>query len=194
MKTSNSFTFFALFLFTVILFTSCKDEDNGTPRQITKSYTYSQNIRGSEGVKGELPLPDLDLNDVVETDVANNLTSAQLQLADSYLEIAGLDQIESPDTVAVVLEDFTIKVGTRQGVNLGDVSTNAQGTNEIASDVQHSTNEVVNLIQNIFSDLTSKSKKAKITVSFTPNAGIAASDNVQLKIHFGGVYHYVTFE
>ena len=117
-----------------------------------------------------------------------------MQLADSYLEISGLDQIESPDTVDVVLEDFTIKVGTRPGVNLGDCSTDAQGTNEFPSDVQLSTNQVINLIQNVFTDVTSGSKRAKITVSFTPNANITSADNVQLKIHFGGVYHYVEFD
>ena len=192
MKTHNFFTL--LLIAVVILVSSCKDEDEGTPRQITETYIYSQNIRGSAGVSGELPLPDLNLADVIGTDIADNLTNAELQLADSYLEISGLNQVESPDTVAVILENFTIKVGTRPGINLGDVSTDAQGTNELASDVQHSTNQIINLIQNIFADVTSSSKRARITVSFTPNTSITTSDNVQLIINFGGRYHYVTFD
>ncbi len=185
---------FSMLLIAVIFVTSCKEEEEGTPRQITQSHTYSENIRGTTGVKGELPLADLNLTDIIDAEIANNLTNAELQLADSYLEISGLDQVDSPDTVAVVLEDFTIKVGTRAGVNLGDVSTNAQGTNELASDVQHSTNQIISLIQNVFADVTSESKRARITVSFTPNVDITSSENVQLEIHFGGRYHYVERE
>jgi hypothetical protein len=190
----KTYIFFPVLLIVVILISSCKDDDDGTPRQITQSYTYIQNIRGSEGVRGELPLPDLSLADVVGTDIANNLTNAQLQLAQSYLEVSGLNQIESPDTVAVVLEDFTVKVGTRPGVNLGDISTDPQGINELASDVQHSTNQIVNLIQNIFTELTSGNQRTEITVSFMPNVDITSSDNVQLQIHFRGIYNYVTYD
>ena len=191
MKTFNIFT---ILLIAVTLFTSCEDEEEGTPRQITKTYTYSQNIRGSEGVKGELPLPNLNLADVIGTQPATNLRTAELQLADSYLVISGLSQMEHPDTVAVVLEDFTIKVGERTGVNLGDCSTDPQEIDEFASDTEQSTNQVISLIQNIFSDMTSGSKSAKITVSFTPNVGITSSDNVQLEISFGGTYNYLVFD
>lgn len=191
MKTLN---FFAMLLIAAMLFTSCKDEEEGTPKQITKTYTYSDNLRGSEGVKGELELSELKLADIIGTEPANNLEKAEMQLADSHLEISGLNQIESPDTLAVVLEDFTIEVGARQGVNLGDCSTDPQGTNEFAADDELSTNEIVNLIQDIFTDVTSGSKRATITVSFTPNMDISSSDNVQLKISIGGKYHYVEFE
>ncbi len=190
----KSFNFFAILLVAVVIFTSCKEEDKGTPRQTTETYSYTQNLRGSAGVKGELPLPNLLLADVVGADVAKNLESAELQLADTYLEISGLNQIESPDTVAVVLKDFTIKVGTRTPVVLGDCSTDPQGINEFAADIQHSTNKVVNLIQSIFTDITTGGKNTQITVSFTPNVDITSSDNVQLIIYFGGVYHYVTFD
>ncbi|NLO02926.1 MAG: hypothetical protein GX126_11535 [Bacteroidales bacterium] len=56
MKTLN---FFSMFLIAAMLIASCKKEDEGTPQQITKNYTYSQNIRGSLGVKGELILSEL---------------------------------------------------------------------------------------------------------------------------------------
>lgn len=191
MKTFNILT---ILLIAVTLFTSCEDEEEGTPRQITKTYTYSQNIRGSEGVKGELPLPNLTLADVIGAQPASNLRDAELQLADSYLEISGLNQIEHPDTVAVVLEDFTIKVGTLQGVNIGDCSTDPQGINEFASDVEQSTNKIITLIETIFTDITSGDKTTQISVSFTPNVDITSSDNVQLKISFGGTYNYVVFE
>ena len=191
MKTLN---FFAIFLIGAMLFSSCGEEDEGTPRQITKTYTYSQTIRGSAGVKGELPPSELNLADIIDAEAARNLENAEMQLADSYLEISGLNQIESPDTVAVVLEDFTVKVGTRQGVNLGNCSTNPQETDEFSSDVQQSTNDIINLIRNIFTDVTSGNKSTDITVSFTPNVDITSSDNVQLQISFGGIYYYLVFE
>ena len=190
----KTFRIFIILLIAATLFVSCEDEDEGSPQQITKTYTYSQNIRGSEGVRGELPLPNLNLADVIGTQPANNIRNAELQLADSYLEISGLDQIERPDTVEIILEDFTIKVGERPGVNLGDCSTDPQRINEFASDVEQSTNKIISLIQNIFTDMTSGSKSAKITVSFTPNVSITSSDNVQLVISFGGTYNYVEFE
>jgi len=191
MKTIKLFT---IFLLATVLITSCEDKENGTPQKITKTYTYSQNIRGSVGVKGELLLPKLNLSDVIGAEAVNNFKNGELQLADSHLEISGLSQIESPDTVAVVLEDFTIKVGTRQGVNLGDCSTDPQEINEFAADVQQSTNVIINLIRNIFTDVTSGNKSTEITVSFTPNVDINSSDNVQLQISFGGTYNYLVFE
>jgi hypothetical protein len=192
MKTLN---FFALLLIAVLLIPSCKEEDEGTPRQINKTYTYSQNLRGSAGVKGELTLDVLRLSDIIGTEPAKDFKNAEMQLASSHLEISGLNQIEPPaDTIAVVLENFTIKVGGRQAVNLGDCSTDPQGQNEFAADVQQSTNEIIGLIQNIFTDVTSGNKSATITVSFTPNVNITSTDNVQLKISIGGTYHYVVFE
>lgn len=195
-KTINMKTikFLILFVITGLLITSCEEEDNGTPQQVTKTYTYSENIRGSVGVMGTLELPELNLSDVIGTEAANNFKNAEMQLADSYLEISGLNQLEASDTIVVVLEDFTIKVGSRQGVNLGNFSTDPQEVNEYPSDEELSTNTIVNLIQNIFTDVTTGNKNAKITVSFTPNVDITSSNNVQLKITFGGKYNYLVFQ
>lgn len=187
--------FFSVLLLAVVFFTACKDEDEGTPRQVTTTYTYTQPLRGSDGVKGELPLAAITLADVIGTVPANNLQRADMQLANSYLEITGLSEIDPPnDSVAVVLEDFTVKVGTRPGVNLGDATVNPQGINEFASDVPQSSNKIINLIQSIFADLTTGGKTTTITVSFTPNVPITTADNVDLVISFGGTYHYVEFE
>jgi len=183
-----------LLLIPFLLFVSCKDDDEGTPRQMTKTYTYSQNLRGSAGVKGELPLPDLRLVDVIGTEPASTLRDAELQLAESHLEISGLNQLAAADTGTVILEDFTIRIGNRSAINLGNCSTDPQGVNEFASDVQLSTNQMINIIQNVFADLTSGSKNAKISVSFTPSVDITTADNLQLNIHFGGIYHYAEIE
>src|SRR5690606_6581685 len=106
----KTYSFLSLLLMVTILLISCKDEEERTPRQVTKSYTYSQNLRGSDGVKGELQLSDLNLTDIIGNDTVKNLTRAELQLADTYLEISGLHEVETTDTVAVVLEDFTINI------------------------------------------------------------------------------------
>ena len=189
MKTLN---FFSVLLIATVLFASCKDEEEGTPQQVTKTFTYTHNLTGSKGVKGELPSAAINLADIIGADAARNMENAEMQLANSYLEISGLTQLAS-DSVAVVLEDFTIKVGSRPGVNLGNCSTDPQGVNEFASDVQQSTNNIVNLIRNIFTDITTGSKSTEITVAFTPSVTIASSDNVQLKITIGGTYYYLTF-
>jgi hypothetical protein len=190
----KALNFFTIILITALFLSSCKDEEEGTPQQVTKTFTYSHTIRGSEGVKGELPLEGINLSDIIGADAAQNLEDAEMQLADSYLEISGLNQLDTPDSVVVMLEDFTIKVGSRQGVNIGDCTTDPQSPNEFAADIQQSTNTVVNLIRNIFSDVTSGSKSTEITVSFTPNVNITSSDNVQLIISFGGTYYYLVFD
>ncbi len=191
MKTLN---FFAILLVAAVLIASCKKEDEGTPRQTTKTYTFSQTLVGTAEVKGELQATEIKLADIIGVDPAKNLENAQMQMASSYLEISGLSQMEAPEGEAVVLKDFSIKVGARQSVNLGNCSTDPQGTNEFAADVQQSTNQMVSLIQNVFTDITSGSKSSMITVSFTPNVSITSSDNVQLKISIGGTYHYLVFE
>lgn len=191
MKTIN---FFAILLIAAMLISSCKEEDEGTPKQMTKTHTFSQKLIGTAGVKGELPASQIKLTDIIEIDPAKNLENAEMQLANSYLEISGLNQLDAPEEEAVVLANFTIKVGTRPGVNLGTCSTDPQGTNEFAADVRQSTNQMIGILQNVFADLTSGSKSSSITVSFTPNVSITSTDNVQLKISIGGTYHYVVFD
>jgi hypothetical protein len=191
MKTIN---FFGMLLIAAILVSSCKKEDEGTPKQITKTHTFSLNLIGTSGVKGELPASQIKLTEIIGADPAENLETAEMQLASSYLEVSGLNQLEAPEGEAVELGDFTIKVGTRPGVNLGTCSTDPQGTNEFAADEQQSTNEILGILQNVFADLTTGSKNSSITVSFTPNVSIASADNIQLKISIGGTYHYVVFD
>jgi len=189
----KAINFFSIFLMTAMLMLSCKKEDQGTPQQMTKVYMHSLNIRGSAGIKGELPASVLNLADIIGAEPANNFKNAEMQLSSSYIEISGLSQINSPGGETIILKDFTIKVGSRQAVNLGDCSTDPQGINEFAADFQQSTNEIISIIQNIFNDITSNNRSSTITVSFTPNVDISSSANVQLKISIGGTYHYVVF-
>lgn len=191
MKTIN---FFAMLLIAAILVSSCKKEDEGTPKQMNKTYTFSKNLVGTAGVKGELPASDIKLTDIIGVDPAKNLENAEMQMAESKLMVSGLNKLEAPEGEAVTLEDFTIKVGNRPAVNLGNCSTDPQGQNEFLADAQQSTNQMVSVIQNVFADLTSGSKSTSVTVSFTPNVSITSADNVQLKITFGGTYHYLVFE
>ncbi|MFA5533644.1 MAG: hypothetical protein WDA19_04060 [Mariniphaga sp.] len=191
MKTIKIFTL--LFIATMLI-SSCKKDDDGVPRQMTKTYEFKQEIRGSEQVLGTLPAQVLKLSDIIGADPAENFQHAEMQLANSYLKISGLSQIELPGEQPVVLKDFTIKVGTHQGVNLGDCSTDPQTVNEFLSDAPQSTNQVVALIETIFNDLTSGNRSTSISVSFTPNVSLVPADNVQLIISIGGTYHYLEFE
>lgn len=191
MKTIN---FFALLLTAAILISSCKKEEEGTPKQLTKTYTFSQNLVGTAEVKGELPASEIKLTDIIGADPAKNLKNAEIQVAESKLMVSGLSQLEAPEGEAVTLKNFTLKIGKRPAVNLGTCSTDPQGQNEFPADSQQSKNQMVNLIQGVFADLTTGSKSTSVTVSFTPNVSITHADNVQLKISFGGTYHYVVFE
>src|SRR5690554_334907 len=152
MKTIN---FFAMLLIAAILVSSCKKEDEGTPKQMNKTYTFSKNLVGTAGVKGELPASDIKLTDIIGVDPAKNLENAEMQMAESKLMVSGLNKLEAPEGEAVTLEDFTIKVGNRPAVNLGNCSTDPQGQNEFLADAQQSTNQMVSVIQNVFADLTS---------------------------------------
>ena len=191
----KAINFFAILLITAILISSCsKEEERGTPKQITKTHTFSLNLKGTSGVKGELPAAQIKLTDIIGADPAKNLENAEIQNAEARLIVSGLNQLEAPEGEAITLKDFTVKVGTRPGVNLGTCSTDPQGQNEFPADIQQSTNTVGTIVQNIFTDITAGSKSSSITVSFTPNVSITPADNVQLGISIGGTYHYVVFD
>jgi|SRR5690554_178320 len=182
----------AILISSLFLISSCKKDEDGVERQTTKSYTYSQILRGAEDVRGELVLDDLKLAEVIGADTAQNFRSADLQLSDVYLEVSGLNQIQPADTVPIVLSDFTLKIGSRPDINLGDITTNPQGSGELASDVRHSSNQMINIVQDYFNDLTSGGKTARLRVWFTPNTDINTSHNVRLNLHFRAIYHYET--
>ncbi|MFV0590147.1 MAG: hypothetical protein ACK5M7_02065 [Draconibacterium sp.] len=179
----------------VVLLSSCKKDDNGTPQQVTKTYVYTESIRGSQDISGTMSnLSPVTLSAIIGTDPANNFKSGEMQVANCYLEIDGLGNLSVPEGSEVVLQDFTIQVGSNAAVNLGDCKITPQGQNEFASDTPQSTSSFIKVITNIFDGVTSGSKSASLVVSFTPNVDIATSDNVKLKIAIGGTYHYVVHE
>lgn len=191
MKTSK---LIGVLLIAATFLSSCKKEDEGTPSQITKTYEYSQILRGLKDINGTITdFPILTLANVIGEDAAKNFKSADMQIASCYIEIDGLDQITAPDGVAT-LKNFTVQIGSHPATVLGDCKVQPQSQNEFGSDVSQSTAKFINIVTNIFTDLTSGSKSAQIKVSFTPNVDISASNNLRIKIVIGGTYHYVVFE
>lgn len=185
---------FSLLLLVIALFTSCKKEDEGTPSQVTKSYEYIQILRGSKDINGTITdFPILTLANIIGEDAAKNFKSAEMQIASCYIEIDGLDQITAPNGVAT-LKDFTVQIGTHPAIVLGDCKVQPQLQNEFGSDVSQSTAKFINIVTNIFSDITSGNKSAQVKVSFNPNVDISASSNLRIKIVISGTYHYVVFE
>ncbi|HCE57392.1 MAG TPA: hypothetical protein DER09_06190 [Prolixibacteraceae bacterium] len=185
---------FSLILLVAALFTSCEKEDEGTPSQVTKTYEYSQILRGSKDINGTITdFPILTLANIIGEDAAKNFKSAEMQIASCYIEIDGLDQITAPSGVAT-LKDFTVQIGTHPAIVLGDCKVQPQLQNEFGSDVSQSTAKFINIVTNIFTDLTSGNKSAQIKVSFNPNVDIPASSNLRIKIVVSGTYHYVVFE
>lgn len=194
MKIMKTLKLFGLLVITATLLASCKKEDEGTPTQITKTYEYSQILRGSKDINGTITdFPILTLANVIGEDAAKNFKSAEMQIASCYIEIDGLDQITAPDGVAT-LKNFTVQVGSHPAILLGDCKVQPQAQNEFGSDVAQSTTKFISIVTNVFTDLTSGSKSAQVKVSFTPNVDISASSNLRIKIVIGGTYHYVVFD
>lgn len=190
----KTFKLLGMLLIAATIFSSCKKEDEGTPSQITKTYEYSQILRGSKDINGTITdLPILTLANVIGEDAAKNFKSAEMQIASCYIVIDGLDQITAPDGAAT-LKNFTVQVGSHPAILLGDCKVQPQLQNEFGSEVAQSTTKFINIITEIFTDLTSGSKSAQIKVSFTPNVDISAANNLRIKIVIGGTYHYVVYD
>ncbi|PIF06674.1 MAG: hypothetical protein CSA36_00315 [Draconibacterium sp.] len=185
---------FALLLLAGVLVSSCKKKEEGTPRQMINKYEYTGGIRGTEDVSGTYTLPTLNLSTVIGVTPAENLTSAELQNADCYFIIEGLSALETSLETPVVLEDFKVTVGGGAPISLGDCKVNPSTANEFASDTKLSTKKFLDVSTAVFNSLKSSSRSATVSVSFKPSVKIEPSDNVNLKIGFGGVYTYLEYQ
>lgn len=176
-------------IFCVVLLVSCGDDDDKLtvipqgPK--TTKYEYSVKIKGFAEWEGFLNLDPINLEDILETDAAKNLTSADLQYHDTYLEIKGLGNLDpSPD-----LENLKIEVnGTL--FHLGKASA---GISDIQSDVQYSDPHIRKVLEKIFREFTSGNKEAKIRIGFKATEDFFEIDNVTLNLVFNIKYTWNTY-
>lgn len=184
---------FALLLMVGLLITSCGDDDEGTPKQMNSTYEFEGKIVGTGDVSGNYDLPTLTLSTVIGSAVADNLTSAELQIAECYVEVEGLGVLQESLGETIILKDFTVTVGNNNAVLLGDCKVEPAVVTEFASDVELSTTKYINVATDVFNALKT-SKTVTVNVAFTPSHSIIESDDVVIKIGFGGVYNYVVYE
>jgi len=89
-----------------------------------------------------------------------------------------------------VLKDFSLQQGNETPVKFGNCTTDPKSSDDFASELKQSSNSVTNFLQSVFSAYTSKSKSAKITVSFVPTHDILVADGVEMKLIITGTYNY----
>lgn len=184
----------ALLLIAGFVVTSCsEDDDEGTPKQMTDTFVFKGDIVGTKNVSGNYDLPLLTLSTVIGSEAASDLKSAELQIAECFVEIEGLAAFEEDLGETVVLEDFSVTVGDNNTVLLGDCKVEPSTTTEFASDVELSTSKYLGIATDVFNALKSK-KSVTVNVSFTPSHSIVEDDTIVIRIGFGGVYNYVVYE
>lgn len=177
----------------VLVVTSCSEDDNeGIPKQMTDTFVFEGDIVGTKNVSGNYNLPLLTLSTVIGSEAANNLKSAELQIAECFVEVEGLGALQESLGETIVLQDFTVTIGNNNAVLLGDCMVEPATTTEFASDVELSTTKYIKIATDVFNALKS-SGSVTIHVAFTPSHSIVETDDVVIKIGFGGVYNYVVY-
>ena len=176
-------------IFISSLFLACGDNgDNYTavPKQVTETHVFRIPIRGFAGqFVTEKELKPIALADIIGEDAARNLVRAEMQVADCYLEIRGLKNMENNP----VLKDFTLEVGKTK-INFGNCTTKPSLAIDFESDRRQSTTKFSSFIKAVFDTYTGKARRANLIMQFTPTEDIFVQDNVELVITITGTYSY----
>jgi hypothetical protein len=177
----------SLLIVMMFVWVSCGSNDpTPTPVQKQILQTWTIPVKGFAGSSITLPATQINLSDIQGID-ANNFISGVFQNTGGYIEISGLNKMDS-----VVLNNFSMQVNSTAAVNFGTVKVNP-GPNDFGSDVQQSGNKEISFLNALFTAYTGKSKTATLTVTFTPSGDIVASDNVNLIIGINGQYNWNTY-
>lgn len=185
--------FLGLVLAIVIGFSACSNDDDGpTPIQKNEEFTYTYLIP-IEGIANSLQKPEkvtVTLESLLGEHTKNFL-SGEFQRGKCSIEISGLSAV-SP---TASLKDFTIAIGNRGSINLGNCNVEGSGTNAFKSDYVHNSDKYTNIVKYIFDDMVSKQRNSNITLSFTPTETIVSkTDKVVLKITVTGHMKYNVYE
>ena len=167
-------------------FISCGDDSpEMESRQERKQYVFTWDVRGLEEGDTKYDL-ELNLAQIIGADAAKNFKSGEFQLASSYLQIEGLEAMDpSP-----ILKDFSLQLGNSSPVKFGNCTADPTLPNDFASELRQSNNKVSAFLQSVFAAYTSKSKVAKIKVSFVPTHDIIVSNGVKMRLVIDGTYNY----
>lgn len=191
--------FFSPLLLIGVVLISCGSDDNHRPAGVLntvndKKYVYTIPLEGIKNQTSENEEPYvLSLSEIVGEIAAKNFASneARIDRGKTYIKIEGLSDVSSD----VTLQDFSIRVGGRKYVNLGNCNPMNVGNNSFQSDKELSSDKFTNIVLDIFEDLkNNKDKKVNIWVSFKPTETITENTyNVSLKIKLEFDYKYYTY-
>ena len=165
---------------------ACSDDSpEMMPMQKTVEYEYTWPVRGLEEGPTKYEF-ELSLEEAIGIDAAKHFKSGEFQHASSYLKIEGLRAMDpSP-----VLKDFSLQMGNDAPVKFGNCTAEPKSSDDFASEQNQSGNKVTSFLSSVFTAYTSKSKSAKITVSFVPTHDILVADGVKMKLIITGIYNY----
>lgn len=183
-----------ILMISALVLTSCGgDDDNGpVPTVESKEYTYTFKIPlqalASELTSTQNSPQVFVLGDIIGVANAQNFLSAEFQRGSCSIEVQGLSAIGTD----VKLSDFTIGIASRTSVKLGNCTPAATGTGEFKSDIKLSSDSYTNLVQNMFTDLISGTKKTSVWRSFVSNKTFTTdmSNKVYLNITISGIFKY----
>lgn len=184
---------FGLMLAIAVAFSSCGSDDDG-PSAIQKSgdftHTYLIPIEGIANSQQKPEKVTLKLDSLLG-EYTKNFLSGEFKRGKSSIEISGLSGVSSTAT----LKDFTITIGNRGSINLGNCNPTGTGTNGFQSDYVHDSDKYTDMVKYVFEDMVSKQRSSNVTISFTPTETIVAKNNkVFLKITVSGNMKYNVYE
>lgn len=184
---------FGLMLIIAIAFSSCSSDDDGPkPTEKSGEFTYTYLIP-VEGIMNSQQKPEkvtLQLDKLLG-DHTKNFLSGEFQRGKCSIEINGLSGVSSTAT----LKDFTITVGNRGAINLGNCNPSGSGANSFQSDYIHNSDKYTDIVKYVFDDIVSKQRSSNVGISFTPTETITSDKNkVFLKITVTGLMKYNVYE
>lgn len=174
-----------------ILFASCSSDNNDDYKVITaeKAKLFSFPLQGAKdlSVSSEKNPTTIYLSDVLGETDSKNFISSEFQRGKSFFQIRGLKNLGTDAT----LKNFTIGIGNRKGINLGDCVVTSVGNNQFISDTELSADKYTELAKYIHDDLASRSKKTTIWYSFTSNYEFSSTNKpVYMEINVAALFTY----
>ncbi|MDH8702088.1 hypothetical protein M2138_001442 [Dysgonomonadaceae bacterium PH5-43] len=170
------------------LFVTCGDDDGMTAipnGPAFKVHTQTINLVGIPNF-GFYTTDTIRLRDIIGYDAAQNLTDKDLQYDNTHLLIEGLENLNP----SVELNNIKITVN---GKNTYELGTAAVGSGDIQSGVPKSTGEVRNMMQKIFSYLTTGKKEVYIRVDYTTTSSFLEDDDISLNLVFNMEYKWNSY-
>jgi len=183
MKNLNKIIWLIIAAFTLA---SCSSDDEDYPKKnITKAHTYSTTIEAIKDQEQQKEIV-LKLSDMLPDNIAYNIVLAEFQRGKSSFKIDGLANVDP----LAKLQNFTIRIGNRNKINLGTCTPDPSSLNEFSSDRELDDDKYTDIIRLIFEDLV-KNKEAKIYLSFTStHTMIETTHPVYFQISINGYFLY----